>query len=34
MSNYEQTLKDLKKQYGKSALNLKELAKELGVRDT
>lgn len=31
MSNYEQTLKDLKKQYGKSALNLKELASELGV---
>ena len=31
MSTYERILQDLKKQYGKSALNLKELAKELGV---
>ena len=31
MNNYDQLVKDLKKQYGKSALNLKELASELGV---
>ncbi len=30
MSNYEQLVKDLKKTYGKSTINLSELANELG----
>ncbi len=30
MSNYEQLVKDLKQTYGKSTINLSELANELG----